>query len=92
MTKGTVVEAIQLAKARFAQYFPFDIADESWQQLFAAHRTGDILEAVRRSSTTRDQRPEIVYANLLFWIKRLESERTGGDPPMWPPVGVTPKH
>jgi hypothetical protein len=89
MTKGSVVEATALAKQRFAQYFPFDLDDATWQQLFDGHRTGDVLEAIRRSSTTRDKRPERVYTSLVFWIGKLECERNGSEPPMWPPSGVT---
>jgi len=88
MKQGTQVEATAIAKQRFSQYFPFDLADETWKLLFDEHRTGVILESIKRCSSTRDHNPDVVYANLLFWIGRLESDRTGGDPPMWPPVGI----
>jgi hypothetical protein len=87
MKQGTrTQQAIQLAKARFAQVHPFDLADESWQQLFIEHFPGDVLEAVKRTSKTRDPRPEAVYSSLLFWITSFESARNGSDPPMWPPT------
>ena len=47
MTKGSVVEAIALAKARFAQYYPFDSDDATGKKCLREHRTGDILEAIR---------------------------------------------
>jgi hypothetical protein len=92
MTKGSVVEAIALAKQRFAQYFPFDLDDASWQQLFDAHRTGDVLEAIRRTSTARDKRAERVYTSLLYWIGKLEHERDEKESPEWPPRNVIPKN
>ena len=42
--------AIQLAKQRFAALHPFDLADETWEQLFSDHRPGFVLEAIRQTS------------------------------------------
>ena len=91
MTKGTKQEAIALVKARFAQYHPFDLDDSTWRQVFDEHRTGDILEAVRRTATTRDKRPDKVFASLLFWVSKLERQRDEKERPIWPPPDVTPK-
>lgn len=86
MTKGTTEQAIQLAKARFAQLHAFDLDDGTWRDLFIEHFPGDVLEAVKRTSKTRDSQPEAVYASLLYWITRIESERHGSEPAMWPPT------
>ena len=92
MTKGTVEQAIQLAKARFAQHHAFDLDDATWQILFGEHVAGDILEAIKKSGTTRDKRPEIIFESLLFWITKFERERSEKERPIWPPPDVTPKN
>jgi hypothetical protein len=89
---NTTEKAIQLAKARFAQRHPFDLADETWRDLFIEHFPGDVLEAVKRTSKTRDPRPEAVYTSLLYWITRLESDRNEVARPEWPPSDVTPRN
>ena len=89
MIHGTTEAAIQLAKQRFAALHPFDLADETWEQLFSDHRPGFVLEAIRQTSKKRD-RPEIVYQWLLNCIAALERERTART--TWPPPDVIPKN
>jgi hypothetical protein len=88
MTKGTTQQAIALAKQRFAQHFPFDLDDATWQRLFDAHSSGDILEAVKKSGTTRDRRPEKVFESLIYWIEKLERQHNEKERPLWPPSDV----
>ena len=71
MQQGTKQDAIALAKTRWAALHPFDLSEESWQQVFEEHRPGDILQAIKRTSATRDTRPEKIYAALLLFLERL---------------------
>jgi hypothetical protein len=92
MNNGTTQQAIDLAKSRFAKNFPFDLSDETWRDLFIDHFPGDVLEAIKRTSKTRDPRPEKVYLSLLYWITRVESDRDEVAKPEWPPADVTPRN
>lgn len=92
MKKGTVVEAIALAKARFAQYHPFDLDDATWQQVFDEHRTGDVLEAIRRTGSTKDKRASTIYGSMLYWIEKFERDHDEKERPLWPPPDVIQKN
>lgn len=72
---GTISQARKLAEERFSEIFPFDLDSSTWDALFAQHRPGVILEAVKRMRGTVDHRPERVYARLLTMIER-HSPRT----------------
>lgn len=89
MKNGSTAAAVALAKARWAQYHAFDLDDETWLQLFREHFPGDVLEGIKRTSNTRDPRPEKIFATLEYWVQRFESERNGTEPPMWPPSNTT---
>jgi hypothetical protein len=90
MDHGTTLQAVTLAKARWAQIWPFDLADETWLQLFAEHRPGDVLEAIRKTRQTRDRKSEKVYRGLLFWIDTLERNHAEKNNLSWPPPDITP--
>jgi hypothetical protein len=72
---GTISQARTLAEKRFAELFPFDLDASTWDDLFARHRPGVILEAVKRMADTRDHRPDKIYARLLVLIEQ-HSPRT----------------
>jgi hypothetical protein len=69
-------EVIDLAKARWAALHAFDLADETWLDLFDTYKAGSILQGIRLTSKTRDTRPEIIYQSLLHWIRINESNAT----------------
>jgi hypothetical protein len=82
---GNREDAIKLAIERWTKIHAFDLAPETWQQLFSDHLPGDVLEGVTRTGKTHDHRPDAVYASLLYWIRRFEAERQERITPSWPP-------
>lgn len=89
MTAGINESAIALAKQRWAAIHPFDLEPELWEQLFSEHRAGDILQAIRKTATTRDRQPALLYKSLLYWLAIMGKQRVV---PSWPPADVIQKH
>jgi hypothetical protein len=88
MNAGSTESAITLAIERWAKLHPFDLPLETWQQLFADHRPGDILQAIRKTSKSHSTDPAIVYRGLLHWITLFEREFIERQAPVWPPSGI----
>ena len=86
MQQGTIEQAVELAKQRWAQIWPFDIDAATWLQLASEHRPTDLLEAIKHTKTTRAKEPDAVYQSLLYWLNRLEAERYERNNPLWPPA------
>lgn len=87
MNQGTKEQAIELAQQRWAQLHPFDLAPETWQDIFANHMPGDVLQAIRKTARTRDKRPEVLHRSLLHWLELFEQDRR--DAVTWPPPDVS---
>ena len=68
-----ISDAIALAKVRWAQYHPFDIPDETWEQLFAQYPAGIVLQAITLTKDTNDRRPEKRYARFEQMLARLSA-------------------
>ena len=81
------MQAIVLAKERWATH-AFDLAPETWETLFQDHHPGDVLQAISKTRSTRDPRPEKVFEGLIYWINRFEAERTRINP-TWPDFSAT---
>jgi hypothetical protein len=84
MQQGSKVEALELAKQRWAEIWPFDLDADAWRNLFEQHLPTDILQAIRRTKSTRATAPPDVFQSLLFCIKRLEEDRHL----TWPPSDI----
>jgi hypothetical protein len=89
MQNGTTVEAITLAKQRWAQLWPFDIADETWERLFREHRAGDILQSIKQTRQCRSKQPRLIFDSLTYWLQSMECARDERTNPSWPPPDVT---
>jgi hypothetical protein len=85
MQPGTQSQALELAKVRWAEIWPFDLDLHSWEELFQQHRAADILQAIRRTKSTRATEPSDVFRSLLYGLGRVEQERTGKANLTWPP-------
>lgn len=72
---GNSEEAITLAQQRWAALHNFDIAQETWEQLFAIHAPGDILEAIRATRLTRSKDAAIVYSHFEHRLTELATAR-----------------
>jgi hypothetical protein len=88
MQPGTKVEALELAKVRWSEIWPFDIDADAWRILFEQHRPNDILQAIRRTKSTTATAPDKVFRSLQYCIKRLEEDRAEKANPIWPPSDV----
>ena len=88
MYQGTIEQGIELAKQRWAAIHPFDLDPAMWLQLASEHRPSDVLEAIRRTQSTRAKEPPIVLHSLMYWLSRLERERHERANPIWPPPDV----
>lgn len=84
--QGHIEDAIVLAKQRWSLLYPFDLEESVWLQLFSEHRPGDVLQAIKKTTSSRDRQPEALYRSLMYWIARLESERR--EMVIWPPPDV----
>jgi hypothetical protein len=89
MPAGSIESAIELAIERWAQIHPFDLDPETWEKLFAEHRSGDVLQAIRRTASTRDKRPAVVYSSFLHWLNLAEKDRHERFAPVWPPSDIS---
>jgi hypothetical protein len=88
MQQGTRSEALELAKQRWASLHSFDIDAETWETLFQEHRATDVIEAIRRTRSTRAKEPSAVYTSMLYWLNRVEQERVERANLSWPPADV----
>ena len=85
------MQGIELAQQRWALLHNFDIDVETWEQLFASHQCGDILQAIRQTRRTRATEPAKVFLSLCYWLSRVETERAEQHEakfPVWPPSDV----
>ncbi len=60
--------ARELLQERWAQIFPFDLADETLDQLLAEHQPGTLLEAIKLA---RDVRDHDVAKAYQYFLKKL---------------------
>jgi hypothetical protein len=88
MQQGSVEQAIELAKVRWAAIWPFDLDADAWETLFAEHRATDILQAIKQTRQTRAKDPAAVFQSLLYWLGRLERERAEKENLTWPPSDI----
>lgn len=74
MQKGTVTQAIALAKTRWAQQFPFDLDEQTWVDIFSRHsQPGEVLEAVKLMKGTVDPRPERVFERFQRVLDKVSA-------------------
>lgn len=85
LSPGTIENGIVLAKQRFAQIWPFDLHQETWETLFTEHRPCYVLESIKKSRKTRNHTPDAVYRGLLYWIGVFEEQEQARKSPLWPP-------
>ena len=88
MDAGTIMEATELAKQRWAAIHPFDLDPDAWERLFQGRRPTDVLEAIRRTRGTLAKEPDKVYQSLIYWLGRVAKERAEKAHPLWPPADV----
>ena len=78
MQPGTPQQALELAKQRWSALWPFDLDEETWQQLFSEYSCGEILQAIKSTASTNDKRPESVYRSLCYWLDKIHSRESYG--------------
>ena len=88
MQQGSIEQALQLAKTRWAILHSFDLDVATWESLFAEHRATDVLEAIRKTKRTTATEPADIYRSLIFCLTRLEQDRAERANPQWPPFDV----
>jgi hypothetical protein len=88
MQQGSVEQAIELAKVRWAAIWPFDLDSATWETLLQEHRPTDVLEAIKGTRNTRGKEPSEVFRSLLYWLGRLEKERAEKANLTWPPSDI----
>lgn len=86
MSQGTLDQAIELAKQRWAKLHSFDLEQSQWDELFDEYRAGDVLTAIAKTRGTHSQAPERVFSSLIYWLNRLAEERR--EATSWPPPDV----
>jgi len=76
----------ELAKQRWSQRYAFDLAEETWTELFDQYRAVDILVAISETKGTHNPTPERIFASFTYWLNRLAKERLARV--SWPPSDV----
>jgi hypothetical protein len=75
MPGGTREQALELARQRWSQLHPFDLDEQTWNDLFSRYAPGVLLEAIKLTKETRDPRPQKRYERFLMWIERVQSQQ-----------------
>jgi hypothetical protein len=77
---GTIQDAIELAQQRWAAIHSFDLEPGQWEAIFAAYKTGTVLEAIKSTRNTKDPRPEKRYLRFVNFLDTLTARDAAREP------------